>query len=744
MRAAAFLLVSLSLNAQVFHPSLAWSTFLAPTAGRTRTATDAQGNIYLYTTINSAQAISSCPQAPCRDELPTQKEDVYIVKLTPDGSRILWQRTIGGAGDDSAGAMAVSPAGDVFLAGSTTSRDFPLTAGVLSNVYPAAADQLTGFLMRLDTNGATRYSTLVDAFIGAVAVEPGGSLVFAGSSSWTQLAPTPGVLSLAGNFVTGRLSSDGSRLTMVVRGIGGTLVALDPAGNIVIAGMALDGYPTTAGAFQASARANQCGSSLFPVSCPHQFVSKLSADGSKLLFSTFVSGDSEQTYGLALDSDGSILLAGGTTTSDYPVTPGAFQTAFRSTAASGIFVGVRPLSGYLSRLSPDGSSLLWSTYLGGSGLDCITDLKLASDGTPWVAADLTLSDFPQFDTVGARSHGTAVLGFRRDGSAVTSAIGMPGINQSLNVLLFPSLAIDPSDALIFANAPTPRGLPVTPGVAFANPDPVRIGGGAFVAKVDTHRAAAPVQFVRMVDAVDLQTAPAIVPGQLLTLFAPPPFGAVEPTAAVPLNGLYPTLLGGTQVLFDGVPAPLLYSGPGQVNVAVPFGVASKIASTMSIVQDGASVNTQVLPATPRAPSFFMPSGPLSTLCPIDGINYGGLSVQGGIVHNPDGSQNSCSNPAHPGDVFEFFVNALGPAPGLPADGAVITDPPPVLTVPLVLTLNNVPIQAESATAIPGWIAGVWRIRVRIPADFGSNVASVTLTVDGIAAQPSKIYAWVQY
>jgi hypothetical protein len=325
------LLVSLlcccSIAADVFHPSVAWSTFLAGGASSIRTALDSQGNIYLYTNIDTSQ-LPPCPAPPCSDEIPTRLNDLYIAKLSPDGTRILWQRVIGGNGQDFANALAVSPSGDVVLSGNTNSTDFPLTKNGLPFAFqPSEATPTMGFLMRLDTNGVTQYSTLVDGFYGPMLPTANGELWFGSSSKSPLFAATQGALSFGGDSYIARLSADGSHVVFALHGITGSLLAQDAAGNLVVAGSAsgpvLTGPPltdihATPGAFQTTVMDGICGSGFFGLPCTHQFVSKVSADGSTLLFSTYVSGYQETPQALAVDGEGNILLAGYTPTPDYP------------------------------------------------------------------------------------------------------------------------------------------------------------------------------------------------------------------------------------------------------------------------------------------------------------------------------------------------------------------------------------------------------------------------------------------
>ena len=128
-----------------------------------------------------------------------------------------------------------------------------------------------------------------------------------------------------------------------------------------------DNFPTTPGSFQ-------------PVSGGYDnaFVTKMSPDGSSLVYSTYLGGSFYDTgSGIALDAAGDAYITGSTSSPDFPVTPGAFQTAFGGGPVSLSFP--LPSNAFVSKLSPDGSSLLYSTYLGGPGPDY--GMGIALDGT---------------------------------------------------------------------------------------------------------------------------------------------------------------------------------------------------------------------------------------------------------------------------------------------------------------------------------------------------------------------------
>src|SRR5262249_15320744 len=131
--------------------------------------------------------------------------------------------------------------------------------------------------------------------------------------------------------------------------------------------------PTTPGAFQASAGNKYCGAGFFFGSfpCYHQHVAKIDSTGTRLIFGTYVSGYWGATpAGIALDADGNIVLAGVTSSPDYPATVRAYQPQFlfdpNTSFQPNANVFIPAPSGFVSKLTADGTNLVWSTFFSGS------------------------------------------------------------------------------------------------------------------------------------------------------------------------------------------------------------------------------------------------------------------------------------------------------------------------------------------------------------------------------------------
>lgn len=160
----------------------------------------------------------------------------------------------------------------------------------------------------------------------------------------------------------------------------GYAIALDGSGNVYVTGQTNStDFPTTTGVHSTS---NQ-GSF-------DAFVTKLSADGSTLLYSTYVGGTSSDSgNGIAVNSSGSVYVAGGTASSDFPVTSGVVQSTFK---AGG-------LDAFVFELSATGGTLVYSTYLGGTGLDVANGLAIDSTGDSYVVGYTESGDFPTHNPI---------------------------------------------------------------------------------------------------------------------------------------------------------------------------------------------------------------------------------------------------------------------------------------------------------------------------------------------------------
>jgi len=320
---------------------------------------------------------------------------------------------LGGSGVDQGKSVAVDASGNVYVAGATTSSDFPTTVGVVQSSLKGSNDV---FITKLDPNGgALVYSTYLggsgDEQATHIAIDSAGNSYFTGVTGSTDFPTTLGALqtSLGGSndaFVV-KLDSTGAALVYSTY-LGGTdddvgnSLAVDSSGNVYLVGQTSSAdFPISAGAFQTAPGGNG-----------DAFVTKLSNDGTALVYSTLLGGSaSDQGTGIAVDAAaGAAYVTGMTSSTDFP-TANALQAAIGG--SSDVFV---------TEVGPDGKSLIYSTFLGGTNSDAGADVVLDSSQDALVTGTTNSTDFPVLNPYQATNAGGSD-GFVTKINAGGSALG---------------------------------------------------------------------------------------------------------------------------------------------------------------------------------------------------------------------------------------------------------------------------------------------------------------------------------
>lgn len=244
----------------------------------------------------------------------------------------------------------------------------------------------------------------------------------------------------------------------------GCAIAVDGAGNIYVAGWtdSVD-FPTTAGALLTA-----------PSGDTDAFVAKLSPAGDELLYSTFIGGGAAEFefVSIAIDADGNTYVAGSSKSPDYPTTPGAFQTTHRGGEVDIV----------VTKLDPTGSALVYSTFLGGGGLDGAQVIALDAARNAYVSGFTGSTDFPT--TAGAfqtsLGGGPDAFATKLDAAGAT-LVYSTYLGGSDADFLVTGIALDASNRAYLVGTTESADFPVTP-TAFQS----ALGGGkdAFVVKVD--------------------------------------------------------------------------------------------------------------------------------------------------------------------------------------------------------------------------------------------------------------------
>src|SRR5207253_2788201 len=256
--------------------------------------------------------------------------DAFVTKLNPTGSGLVYSTYLGGSRFDQGRGIAVDAGGNAYVVGLTFSFDFPTTLGAFQTTNHS--DQFNVFVTKLNPTGSGLvYST----YLG------GGEFDY------------------------------------------GNDIAVDSSGSAYVVGTTFSGdFPTTPGAFEGNTGTGDA------------FVTKFNPTGTSLVYSTRLGGSSEDlANAVAVDSSGNAYVTGSTPSTDFPTTPGAYQTSWAGGS------GPLPSDAFVTKLNPTGSGLVYSTYLGGSDNDGGTAIATDVLGNAYVAGTTSSTNFPT--TIGA-------------------------------------------------------------------------------------------------------------------------------------------------------------------------------------------------------------------------------------------------------------------------------------------------------------------------------------------------------
>ncbi len=388
---------------------------------------------------------------------------------------------VGGSGYDSAGAISVDGAGNVYLAGETTSNNFPATKGAIQTTNQASNSGPNAFVTKLNATGtALVYSTYLGgdypAAASGLAVDRSGNAYVTGSGC-VDFPVTKGAFQTTckavgeygSNGFVAKLNPTGTELVYSTY-LGGSGneesngdqangIAVDGSGHAYVTGRTTSGdFPVTKGAFQTNSNP-----------WANAFVTKLNPTGSALVYSTYLSGsgicytatycEGDVGYGLAVDDFGNAYVAGQAYSSDFPVTPGAFQTKNNTYAGNGP-------NAFITKLNPEGTDLVYSTYLGGIYFDGATAIAVDNSGEAYVTGLAQSANFPvtkgAYQTKNRQAPDVPnafVTKFSADGSTLeySTLLGGPNGDSAF------ALAIDSWGNAYVTGTAFSSNFPVTPG-----------------------------------------------------------------------------------------------------------------------------------------------------------------------------------------------------------------------------------------------------------------------------------------
>ncbi len=590
-------------------------------------AVDAQQNVFIVGNLGAGTGSTSVSVS-------------FVSKINAADTQTLFTRLLGGAtGGTSLNAVTTDPAGNVYVAGTTTASDYPVTSNAYQTAGPVRSAYPTPSYAVLTELSADGSDILYSTFIGG-----GGPFCDPFGSSCLSIQATSTA----------------------------NAVAIAPDGSMIIAGYTnATGFPTSSNAFQPGCNCNGGATG---------FISSFKTSGA-LNWSTYLGSgmpaNPAPTVGdvissMAVAPDGSVVVAGTTDIADFQVTANAFQST-----PAGIFI---------SKLSADGSTLVASTYLGGSTGEYLSGLALDSQQNVWVGGVTQSSNFPILP--GSLSIGNSFV------------VKMnPTLTQELQTQLLPTGDADNNSANTFTL--DSAGNQVMLGLA-----------GTLLRLPNT--GAAGTLVLAQANSADYTASAQIAPGELISLWGiglgpNPGIGATLDS-----SGGFPTSVGGTQVMIDGVAAPILYAGPNQVNAIAPFEINTNPTVSIQVVTPSATSETAQMAlatAVPELPSVYNPAP---------------NALPSVIALNQDYSLNSPSNPAKAGSIVIVYAFGTGLYETPMPDGSIAGTTLDSLSTPVSILFNGQAATILYEGSAPDLVAGVTQINFRLPATVSASYNAVQI------------------
>lgn len=433
----------------VIDPVLTYSSYLGGNAYDSGfgVAVDPSGNIVVAGTTSS----TNFPLANAFQSTENGVENIFVTKLNPSGTSLIYSTYIGGKADDNCENLVLDSSGDAYVTGFTSSASFPTKNAIQSK----KTGNQNIFLSQFDPNGNLLFST----FYGGSAIDQAYGIAWDSSgvyiAGYTTSTNFPTV-----NAYQSTIPSSASAFLTKFATNGSSVIYSTYLGG---AGGGQQAYALAVDSSQSAYVTGQTGSPSFPLMNPFQnqkkspsgstdvFVTKFVSAGNALVYSTYLGGSTgtQSPGGIAVDSSGNAYVAGGTSSSSFP-TLNAFQ------AKSG-----GQYDQFVTKFNSSGSGLVYSTYIGGSANDTSIALKIDSSGNAYVAGYSLSTNFPTtpnaFQPTSGGNWDATVLELNSAGSGLiySSYLGGSGLDYAT------SIALDSSGNVYMTGGEASTNFPVT-------------------------------------------------------------------------------------------------------------------------------------------------------------------------------------------------------------------------------------------------------------------------------------------
>ncbi len=544
----------------VVDPKISYSTYLGSSGdeGAFDIAVDDKGNAYVVGITGSSgfptQGALDNSFGPNPLGIAMAFGDAFVTKIAADGKTLVYSTFLGGNGADGGNAIAIDGAGNVVVCGATSSTDFPLSANAYQTALKGSLIQSAMFVTKLNAAGnGILYSTFVGGgsdlfeitFEGSgVALDSKGIIYLAGQTT-SKAFPTKNAAqpNLGGGdeeaFVAKFDPSAASGAASLVYStyLGGSAnetalaVVPDSDGNAYVrGGTCSSNFPTTANAYQTS-RKGDCDA----------FITKVSSDGKQFLYSTYLGGTgyeygvltgassgplaglgitiptiyssefggSAYGSGLAIDADGVLHITGATSSSDFPVTSGCYQSTSKGGGLDAFYVK-------LDIRKAGAAALLYSTYLGGNNFDRALAVVVDPKGQAFIRGETRSSNFPTTSDATQKTIGGGYDAFLTKFDAtgkVTFSTFLGGNNDEQSLF---GVKLDSSGSVYIAGASKSSNYPTTTG-AYQTTN--KGGWDAVVTKIEFEQVATGPSFTAAgVGNAANYVAGKVSPGELIVIF----------------------------------------------------------------------------------------------------------------------------------------------------------------------------------------------------------------------------------
>ena len=632
-------------------------------------------------------------------------DDCFVLKLDSTG-KITQFTAFSGKGMDSVTDFALDSGGNLYVAGVTSSVNFPLHNALQSTPGP-------GFVVKFNPDGTQMiFSTYFPAGIAAMAVDSAGAVYVTGQTTSASFPVTAGLPAsqvglntvpiVSGAYLT-KISADGSKIvySTVIAGHGkdcgagsscflstrntyGVAVGVDSAGNAYFAGNTdTNDLPTTSGAFLRTGTGAWVGK----VNAAGTAMSYLTLIGSTNYVLTPFNNPANLATAMAVDAAGNAYLVGQTSDPKFPATAGAYLSTFNGPSTPPVYPPP-PTDAFVAKLNPAGSAMVWATFVGGAALDRAQAVALDASGGVWVTGMTQSPDFPNHQ--GWSQDTDFVVGLSTDGSKLPYSARYPAGS------VLQTISVDAPGTLHVAGA---SGLVST--IVPSQAPTIRIwgvGNGAW--------------------------GPAggrVAPSEVLNIYGPH-IGPNPGVIAVPdASGALPKALAGVQVLLNDLPVPLLYISDTQINAVMPNTVGGPLSSgQLKVVFNNATSAAFHVTALSTDPEVFQ--------------NADGSAK----AVNIDGSVNDAAHPARVGSVVSVWATGTGALSDFSSEGHIATAAQDFHCCQ-VLSAGS-PLDVLYAGAAPGIVSAVTQINFQVPAQAPTGAQfRINITAGGRTSNPVFLY-----